>query len=138
MKNFTKIFEDIKNINYKKLLNKIDNRFSNASMRVIAAILVSIMIFTLLPSININAAANNSQTRFASIEDFQNDRWAEIQKAVFGLDGLVKKVSDMNADDMSVIANNPYFNWTETTGLTKWGGDSTAVNGVGVSYYYTD
>lgn len=144
MNSFEEIVESIKNTNYKKLVYKVNRKLSKASVRVIAVILVSIMLFTLLPSINTNAAASNSQTRFASISDFQKDRWARIQAEVFDQISLTDYDVQTPEDDGSkligytVSENNGYFNWIDT-GLTQWNGNSTTIApSSAANYYYGD
>ncbi len=109
--------------------NKMHNKFSSAGIRVIAAVLVSIMIFTLLPSINISAAQSNSQTAYENITEFQSARWAEIQNAVFGLNLTTEPMTDYETlKGYSVSDNNEFFRWTDTSdlGLTPWTGNATS------------
>lgn len=115
--------------NHKYLQNRKLKKFSNLSIRIISVIIVSVMIFTILPSINLNvgAAANNSQTAYENISEFQDARWAEIQKSVFGLSSLEKTAA--NVVNQSVL-DNEFFNWT-VTDLSKWDGTAAALT----SYY---
>ncbi|MCH5297614.1 MAG: hypothetical protein J1E85_08085 [Ruminococcus sp.] len=122
--------------NIKRLLYKLERNMPKSVVRLTAVILVGIMVFSLFPVINFNAAQNNSQTKYENISDFQDSRWGQIQSEIF--DGVTDIQKDVKVLWNLGIKDNDYFYWntTDTAGLTKWDGNlSAAMTASGTEKY---
>lgn len=110
----------------------IKNMFNKGKRVLKTALAISLVLIITFSSISVlelglfdvSAASALGQTQYDDITQFQKSRWAQIQNAIFKGTGSTSVRQPYDVMNLSVKANNDYFNWT-TTGLDKWDGSST-------------